>query len=257
MILDSIPPSHYVEKVRWCLDRLGLDYEERPMMGILGVLLTGRTVPRLRLKTGRAWTSIGNSSDILRYLWGRYAAERGEAAAFLEPTPEALELEARLDAYGHLLQAWVYQHMLDHKPATLRAWGGDDPRIPAWQKWAVRLGYPLVCVFMRKVFRLSAAAHPRRVEKIEAVLADMEALLQANGDTLLGTPAPTFVDITLASLSALWAVPVGYGGRVAGYIHIDDPGVPPTLRAERERWAAAFPRVTAHVHRLYAEHRLA
>src|SRR5512145_3165771 len=36
--LHTITYSHYSEKVRWCLDRLGIDYEEVPNVGILGVL---------------------------------------------------------------------------------------------------------------------------------------------------------------------------------------------------------------------------
>ena len=38
--LHTITFSHYVEKVRWCMDRLGIPYEEVPNAGILGVLLT-------------------------------------------------------------------------------------------------------------------------------------------------------------------------------------------------------------------------
>jgi len=47
--LHSISFSHYTEKVRWCLDRLGVPYQEMPNIGILGVLLTGRTVPALEV----------------------------------------------------------------------------------------------------------------------------------------------------------------------------------------------------------------
>lgn len=36
--------SHYVEKVRWSLDRLGVDYEEEHDAGYVGLLLLGRDV---------------------------------------------------------------------------------------------------------------------------------------------------------------------------------------------------------------------
>ena len=45
--LETIGISHFAEKVRWCLDKLGIDYAEKPMGGIVGVLFTGRSVPRL------------------------------------------------------------------------------------------------------------------------------------------------------------------------------------------------------------------
>ena len=66
--LHTITFSHYVEKVRWSLDRLGVAYEEVPNVGIAGVLLTGRTVPWLEVSPGEV--RIGESSRILRYLWG-------------------------------------------------------------------------------------------------------------------------------------------------------------------------------------------
>lgn len=44
MILESLPVSHYVDKVRWCLDRLGQKYEEESDVGILGVFFIGRMV---------------------------------------------------------------------------------------------------------------------------------------------------------------------------------------------------------------------
>jgi len=69
--LHTITFSHYAEKARWCLDRLGVPYEEVPNAGILGVLLTGRTVPWLEVPPGM--TRVGDSARILRYLWGEYA----------------------------------------------------------------------------------------------------------------------------------------------------------------------------------------
>ena len=77
VVLETIAVSHYVEKVRWCLDRLGVDYVEHQSGGTLGAYFTGRSVPQLRVRTGIVQTVIGNSPEILRYLWGRY----GEALA--------------------------------------------------------------------------------------------------------------------------------------------------------------------------------
>ena len=43
LILESISISHYVEKVRWCLDFLDLPYTEEENVGILGILTLGRS----------------------------------------------------------------------------------------------------------------------------------------------------------------------------------------------------------------------
>ena len=36
LVLETMSASHYVEKVRWCMDRLGLEYTEKPVGGTLG-----------------------------------------------------------------------------------------------------------------------------------------------------------------------------------------------------------------------------
>eukprot|EP00091_Calanus_sinicus_P012729 TRINITY_DN28474_c0_g1_i1.p1 TRINITY_DN28474_c0_g1~~TRINITY_DN28474_c0_g1_i1.p1 ORF type:complete len:104 (-),score=27.02 TRINITY_DN28474_c0_g1_i1:161-472(-) len=44
VILETLSVSHYVEKVRWCLDYLAIDYIEEENVGILGLFLLGRSV---------------------------------------------------------------------------------------------------------------------------------------------------------------------------------------------------------------------
>ena len=113
LVLATISASHFVEKVRWCMDRLGVDYVEQTSGGTLGAFFRGRTVPQLKARTGSVQSSIGNSAEILRYLWGRYAVDDPAAAAFLEPTTERIELEKRLDRHGVNLQVWIYYHLLN------------------------------------------------------------------------------------------------------------------------------------------------
>ena len=50
--LETIAASHFVEKVRWCMDRLGVEYEENQWVGVLGVFTMGRSVPELKIRTG-------------------------------------------------------------------------------------------------------------------------------------------------------------------------------------------------------------
>jgi hypothetical protein len=125
LTLDTIAVSHFVEKVRWCMDRLGVDYVERSSGATLGAFFGGRTVPRLRVRTGAVESAIGNSPEILRYLWGAYAAELGDRARFLEPTAERIALERDLDRYAVNLQGWIYFHLLADRALTLHAWGAD------------------------------------------------------------------------------------------------------------------------------------
>ena len=102
VILNTLPISHYVEKVRWCLDKSGLKYEEEKDIGIFWVMTTGRTVPTLNVP-GKD-INISNSSDILRYLYGHIKGQDEKKANFLEPTPESVQLEEKLDQLGsHLV----------------------------------------------------------------------------------------------------------------------------------------------------------
>ena len=142
------------EKVRWCLDRLGVAYEEVPNVGILGVLLTGRTVPALEVPPGL--TRIGDSPRILRYLWGEYAGRLPfERTAFLEPTPATLELEQFFDRrLGNDVRVWVYSRVFERRDLTLRTWGVEETRIPAWQRALLRAG--------RAGAALRRAPHARR-----------------------------------------------------------------------------------------------
>ncbi|MEJ2127231.1 MAG: hypothetical protein P8X81_00120 [Woeseiaceae bacterium] len=68
--LETISLSHFAEKVRWCMDRLGIDYVENQHGGTMGAYFTGRSVPQLRIRTGIVQSIIGNSPEILRFLWG-------------------------------------------------------------------------------------------------------------------------------------------------------------------------------------------
>ena len=58
MILSTLAVSHYVEKVRWCMDRLQIPYEEEKNIGILNILILGRMVSTEALLLIQKPTSI-------------------------------------------------------------------------------------------------------------------------------------------------------------------------------------------------------
>ncbi|MDH3768500.1 MAG: glutathione S-transferase C-terminal domain-containing protein [Gammaproteobacteria bacterium] len=254
LTLETISVSHFVEKVRWCMDRLGVPYTEQHNVATVGAFFIGRTVPRLHVRTGAVISVIGDSPAILRYLWGRYAAEFGERAVFLEPGKEALALEAETDRYGVLMQQWIYHHILPHRKLTLHLWGLNDPTLPGWQRAVIFFGFPVIRVMMRRAFRLTPGSHPRTVEKTEAFLQRMEGRLADGRQTLLGGE-PGFADITFAALSGIWVRPENYGGGKATAVRPDDAAYPESLETEVLRWKQSYPNVTAFVERMYQEHR--
>lgn len=257
LVLVTISASHFVEKVRWSMDRLGVDYVEEPSAGALGAFFRGRTVPQLKLQTGSVQSSLGNSAEILRYLWGRYAVEDPEAAAFLEPSRQRIELEARLDRYGVNLQVWVYYHLLHDRALTLQAWGANSPATPAWQKPLLRFLFPLLRLLIRKSFRINDANYARAVARIEELLAEVNDWLADGRKSLLGGDSLNYTDIAFAAMTGLWLMPGGYAAGKADGVRIDRQKAPAGMQKDIEVWSSGYARVTAFVERLYADERSA
>jgi glutathione S-transferase len=255
LVLETISASHFVEKVRWSMDRLGVDYTEHPSAGTLGALYCGRTVPQLKIRTGAVRSVIGNSPEILRYIWGRYGTEDPAAAAFLEPTAERTELESKLDRHGVNLQVWVYYRLLDDRELTLHAWGVANPGIPLWQRQLLRILFPVQAAFVRRSFAISDESVARSVGHIEAFLADMNSQLLDGRRSLLGDSTPNYTDYAFAAMVGLWLMPPGYGGGQAESVRIERDRMPAAMRTDVESWEAAFPQVVTFVKSLYSEER--
>ncbi|MEE4217543.1 MAG: glutathione S-transferase N-terminal domain-containing protein [Xanthomonadales bacterium] len=254
--LETISASHFVEKVRWCMDRLGVDYTERPCGGTLGAFFLGRTVPLLNFRTGAVRSRIGNSPEILRYLWGRYAAEMPEQACFLEPTPERMEFEKKIDRCGVDLQVWVYYHVLDNRDLTLHAWGVSNPEIPAWQRSVLKLAFPLLRFLIRKSFRITPAHHAKAVAHITALLAEVETRLGDDRKSILGGDIINYSDIAFCAIMGLWLQPPGYGGGKADSVRIEREQYPQHMAAEVEAWRQNYPLASGYIEKLYESERL-
>ena len=250
--LDAISISHFVEKVRWNLDLTGLDYIERTSGGTLGAFYTGRTVPRLRFKTGAVTSEIGNSAEILRYLWGRYTAELGDKVRHLEPTPERQDFEVKSDKYGTNLQVWCYHHLLPNRALTLHAWGCNNPGVPAWQRLALKILYPLQAALIRRSFRITPNNVAKVTERIEHMLEHVDTALADGRKSILGGDELNYTDYGFAAMSGVWMQNKHYGGGKAEHVLIDRERMPEAMRADVERWSEDYPRLVAWVSDLYA-----
>ncbi len=254
LVLETIAISHYVEKVRWCLDKLGVSYTERRHAGTLGAFFLGRTVPRLQFKTGAVISSIGNSPEILRYLWGRYGVELGERARFLQPTECSLRWERSFDRYGADLQRWVYGHILPSPRFTLRAWGFYDHRVPIYQRLLLVCLYPLLRLLMVLAFRITAKNRIKSKQRIEALIQDVESHL-ATGTAYLCGDQLSYADIGLAALSGIWIFPKEYGNGTCSEVIPNQELVPHQMRLDIEAWRSAYPKTVSFIECLYQEER--
>ena len=249
--LETISMSHFAEKVRWCMDALGVEYRETTWIGTLGVFYRGRTVPKLSFQTGAVRSSIGNSTEILRYLWG--VNSQDPAAAFLEPTEERVELEKRIDRAGVSLQIWVYHHILHDKAVALRAWGVDDERVPNWQRLLIKLLVPVQRFLIRKSFRINDANYQRSCHFIDEVLADIDTRVSDGRKSILGDAEPNYTDYAFAAIMGLWLQPRDYGGEHGRRSHIDDDARPGNMQNDIARWREDHPKAVSFVEALYAE----
>lgn len=247
--LETIQASHYVEKVRLCMDRLGVNYVEERWAATLGAFYLGRTVPRLHVRTGNVWSSLGNSSDILRYLWAVHAND--SKAGFLEPTPQRLELESKIDHVGSMLQVWLYDHLLDRPDTLLHVWGVNDPAVPAWQKAAIRILLPVQRRLIRKSFRITPDNTDKATHRIEAFLDESEARLADGRKSLLGDDDLNFTDYAFAGILGLWIRPTSYGGPNHHHVFLEDDMMPRAMRDTIERWRQDHPKTVAFVETLY------
>ncbi len=253
IVLEGIGISHYVEKVRWCMDRLGLDYVERICAGTIGAFYWGRTVPLLDIRTGAVRSRIGNSAEILRYLWGVYGYDAGENARFLEPTAARVELEGRLDRYGRHLQVWIYSHLLDHRDIMLEAWGANDPRVPVLQRYIVRLLYPVQTRLIARGFGTTPAHYEKVKGRIIDLLREIDAAVSDTPASILGDDAPNYTDFAFAALSSAWVMPDNFAGRDRPVLDVGR--LPGRMQDDIERFRDSAPNAHAFILRLYQDER--
>lgn len=254
LILDSIPISHFTEKVRWCLDKAEISYTERKSGGTLGAFFTGRTVPRLWVRSGLVWSSIGNSDEILRFLWGQFAYRDAQKYAFLKPTSETIELEQQLGVYGRDIQVWIYHHILPNRQLTLKAWGVHDPEIPAFHKLLLQTLFPVLRLLIRRAFAITPARVSKSKKRIERVLEGIDARLRDNS-YLVGTDR-TYVDYTFAALSGLWVQAPNYANGKAAYTAASTEEMPGAMVEDIHTWRTKFAHATHFVENLYAQERV-
>lgn len=208
--LLTIPISHYCEKARWALDRLGLVYIEERHLQVFHYLRSfqlsrGANVPVL-IDGDRV---ITDSTRILQHL-DRYASP--ESRLYPESDRERVEkLEDLFDeTLGIESRRWVYFHALQTPGMALRV---SCQGVPGWQTAVAPLCYPLLKAFIGYKLQPTAAKVAVGLENARAVIAQVDRLL-SDGRLFLVGEHFTAADLTLASLLAPFLLPPEYGVRL-------------------------------------------
>lgn len=210
--LLTIPLSHYCEKARWALERIGLDYhEERHIQGFhyprtywvsrnpeVPVLIDGKQV-------------IADSTEILRHL-ERYAPP--DMRLYPADATARRQVEALEDRFDETLgvesRRWFYFHYLPEGRAALRIAGQGAPEI---ERAMAPLVFPLMRRYATWLLQVSASTVARGLERSRQVVSETDTLL-ADGRPYLTGDRFTAADLALACMMAPFVVPAEYGIRL-------------------------------------------
>lgn len=207
--LITIPISHYCEKARWALERVGIAYrEERHVQGIHQLAAKhaggGVTVPVL-VTPERA---IGESREILAWVDARTPVEHRLLPADPESRREVEHLCARFDLeLGPKGRRLMYVHIFAQPKLALRF---NNQGVPAWEDRTLRFGWPLMVRFVERALEI----HPGvEIEDELAVWHELDwvAELLADGRPYLCGERFSAADLTFAALCASMVLPPEYG----------------------------------------------
>lgn len=203
--LITIPLSHFCEKARWALDRVGLPYREvphAPLLNRLAAMRTeGGTVPVL-VHGGRRFI---DSTDILVY------ADAACGGGLLYPRDIALRrevdaLEERFDTeLGPHTRRWVYSQLLPHARLLRSLWSRGVPRVEASM---VPVIAPLARFLVRKAYRITTESAQHSLERVHGIFRIVDERL-SDGRRFLTGDRFTAADLTFAALAAPVLLPVG------------------------------------------------
>jgi glutathione S-transferase len=208
-VLITIPISHYCEKARWALDRAGIAYRERSHMQLIHRLAVRRaggngTAPVLVCGD----RVLAESAEIVDEANARAPADRrlfpDDPAAAAAVRELAQEFDERLGPHG---RRWMYHGLRGRRDIVVAyAFTG----VPAWERYAVRIAYPLMERAIARVLRITPSAAARSEAKVRTIFDSVAERLDDGRPYLCGERF-TAADLTFAALSAAVLMPPEYG----------------------------------------------
>lgn len=245
-MLITIPISHFCEKARWALDRVGVGYRERAHLQLIHRVAArraggGTTVPVL-VCTDRV---LADSADIVEWANAQAPLHRRLYPDDHHAASEVRALEREFDSrLGPHARRWMYNGLRGRRDlAVAYACTG----VPGWERRALPLGYPII---MRAIDRfldvtpLTAAESEAQVR----IVFDQVAQRLADRRPFLCGERFTAADLTFSALAAPVLVPPEYGVPLPqpDELPVDTAAV---VRELREHPAGAHALTMFHDHR--------
>jgi glutathione S-transferase len=208
-VLITIPISHYCEKARWALDRVGVGYQEQAHLQLIHWIAVrraggGRTAPVLVCGD----RVLADSADIVDEADAR--APRGQRlypedpAAAAEVRALERDFDANLGPHG---RRWMYNEMRGRRDlAVAYACTG----VPSWERWALPLAYPLVARVIDRYLDITPATAAESMARVRVTFDAVAERLSDDRPYLCGDRF-TAADLTFAALGASVLMPPKYG----------------------------------------------
>lgn len=204
--------SHYCEKARWGLERLGLDYFEERHLQMFHYPRTflvsrGPNVPVL-IDQGRV---IKDSTAILKHLDSYADPDR---RLYPEDPELRMRVEALEDRFDEVLgvesRRWVYHGFQWHPVAALRIAGQG---VPCHEMALAPVIFPLFLLLVRVLVKPKSRLVEQGLDRVREIVGGTDALLAQGHRYLLGERF-TAADLTLACMMAPLILPGNYGIRL-------------------------------------------
>jgi glutathione S-transferase len=232
-VLITIPISHYCEKARWALDRAGIAYEERAHLQVIHWIPVARaggkkTAPVL------AWGDrvFADSADIVEAASAQAPPGR---TLFPDDPAAAAQVRALQTDFDEVLgpegRRWMYFALRGRRDIAI-AYGCTG--VPAWQRRALPLVYPLAARIIDRYLDVTPASAERSETEVRTVL-DSVAERLGDGRPFLCGESFSAADLTFASLAAPLLMPPEYG------VPLPQPDELPPAMAAKVREFRAHP----------------
>jgi glutathione S-transferase len=245
-VLITIPISHYCEKARWALDRAGVRYQEKAHLQVIHWIPVNRvggkkTAPVL------VWGErvFADSADIVEEASARAPAGRklfpDDPAAAAEVRALQRDFDAHLGPEG---RRWMYYGLRGRRDVAV-AYGCTG--VPAWQRRALPLAYPVVVWIIDRYLDVTPATAAHSEAEVRAIFDDVAERL-GDGRPYLCGERFSAADLTFASLAAALLMPPEYG------VPLPQPEELPEAMTATVREMRAHP-AGAHALRMFREER--
>lgn len=210
--LITIPMSHYCEKARWGLERLGIAYREERHLQVFHYLQTFRYSHGLHVPVLIDGAKvIVDSTSILKYLDHLAAPEMRLYPDNHTERCRVEELENLFDEeLGVESRRWIYFHYLPHARAALHI---ADQGVPAIEKFLGTACYPFMKTIIRHRLRVYEPEVMAGLTRAREIVRMTDKLLLDGRRYLVGDRFSA-ADLTLACMMAPFILPNQYGIRL-------------------------------------------